>query len=314
MLYDQPEAISGVHLSYLKSGADIISTASYQASRDGFTREGFSETGANDLLRRSVKIAMETRDSFWEANLLIESHHHDNRNHGDMDRGCAPPLVAASMGSYGAVLCNGAEFTGDFGDGVAKDPELLTGFHLERMELLALEHPDLLLFETIPSLAEAQAIRQAILKSRAHWEPVIPVMVSFSCATELTVCHGEPLADCVDVFVDLPEVVAVGVNCTAPHLVEGLLRSAKERLQLRGSEKALLCYPNSGEQWLADERRFKEDPEVRQVEVFQTLTRRLLDQGLVHIMGGCCRTTPEIIREGVANEIHGHNHRHHRVA
>ena len=46
ILMEEPEAISAVHYDYLKAGADCITTASYQATVEGFMNAGVSEEEA----------------------------------------------------------------------------------------------------------------------------------------------------------------------------------------------------------------------------------------------------------------------------
>lgn len=50
------------------------------------------------MLKKSVKLAVEARNSFWDA-LKVTPDHRYNR-----------ALVAASIGSYGAYLADGSEY------------------------------------------------------------------------------------------------------------------------------------------------------------------------------------------------------------
>jgi homocysteine S-methyltransferase len=60
LLHSDPQAILEAHKSFLESGADILITASYQASVGGFCSElGVSEDEALNLIGRSVAIAKE---------------------------------------------------------------------------------------------------------------------------------------------------------------------------------------------------------------------------------------------------------------
>src|SRR5688572_7888192 len=65
ILLEQPEIIKQVHLDYFKAGADCAITASYQATLEGFQRRGLSETESIDLIKKSVRLAIEARDEFW---------------------------------------------------------------------------------------------------------------------------------------------------------------------------------------------------------------------------------------------------------
>ncbi|HVQ29657.1 MAG TPA: homocysteine S-methyltransferase family protein, partial [Vicinamibacteria bacterium] len=65
VLLEAPQAIAAVHRDYLEAGADCIVSASYQATVEGFMREGLSRAAATDLLLQSVRLATEARDAFW---------------------------------------------------------------------------------------------------------------------------------------------------------------------------------------------------------------------------------------------------------
>ena len=137
ILLEDPEAIKKVHLSYLEAGANCVISASYQASIKGFMDFGLSEEEAIVLLKKSVALAIEARDEFMqgESSELL-------------------PLVAASVGPYGAVLADGAEYRGDY---TVSKSELLE-FHEQRWKILANSPSDLLAVETIPSFKEAEVI------------------------------------------------------------------------------------------------------------------------------------------------------------
>ena len=87
---------------------------------------------------------------------------------------------------------------------------------------------------------------QRLVRLAAEY-PEMPVWLSFSCKDKSRVCHGEPLAECVALTRGQPNVVAAGINCTAPRLIEPLLRSL-----VGATDCPLLVYPNSGERWDAE--------------------------------------------------------------
>ena len=97
-------------------------------------------------------------------------------------------LVAGSLGPYGAALHNGAEYHGNYDCSYAD----LVQFHRERIAVLAgaagPQAPDLLAFETFPSLEEVRAVGEAL----APW-PALAAWFSFSCRDEKHVAHGERL-------------------------------------------------------------------------------------------------------------------------
>jgi len=254
-----PEKIAQVHLDYLRASADCISTVSYQVSAMGYAELGRPAADAASAIRQSVAIAEAAREEY-------------RRESG------RPVLIAASLGPYGAALHNGAEFHGRYAIGF----DDLVGFHAERMAVVADTNADVVALETVPSLEEARAIAAALAEF-----PAISAWISFTCKDGSHVAHGERLADCAAVFAELPQVVAVGVNCTAPHLIGSLILEA-----MAAANKPVLVYPNSGELWDAANRRWHGTSSVAD---FAELARTWYAAG-VQAVGGCCRTTSSHIR------------------
>lgn len=260
LLADAPEAIEAIHLEYFEAGADIAITASYQASYEGFAERGLTTDETTRLLQRSVALAQSARDTFRARRPAAGR----------------APLVAASVGPYGAIRHDGSEYRGDYG--LREDD--LVDFHRARFAVLAGAGPDLLACETIPSLLEARALVRLL---REH--PASRAWISFSCRDGTHTSAGDAIADCAALLDAEPQVVAMGVNCVAPELVESLVREFAS-----ASRKPILVYPNSGEQWNA-ERRCWEGTASR----FTAHVPEWLSAGASWI-GGCCRTTPDDVR------------------
>jgi homocysteine S-methyltransferase len=259
VLVDSPEAIAAVHRDYLEAGADCLLTASYQVSAEGFQQLGLGAEDAANALRASVRIAEEVRTEY--------------------QAGSARRIwIAASLGAYGAMLHNGAEYHGNYDCGFDE----LVGFHRRRIEVLAETNADFLAFESIPSLEEARAILAAL---QAY--PNLPVYISFTCQDALHVSHGETLRECAELIDGQDQVIGIGVNCTRPELIGSLIR---ELAQV--TSKPIIVYPNSGEQWDAVHRCWEGDGQIQQ---FGELARRWREDGAQWI-GGCCRTGPSHVR------------------
>ncbi len=203
ILFDAPEMISQVHADFLQAGADIITTSSYQASFEGFHQAGYRHGQAERLMRLSIDLALLARETFW-----ARSEYRQQRMR---------PLVAASIGPYGACLHDGSEYHGNYG----LDKDTLIDLHRPRMEVLADTGADLFAFETIPSLLEAEALLELIREfpGKCAW-------LSYSCRDEENSSHGERFSDCVALAESSDQIVAVGLNCTAPQYATGLLESA----------------------------------------------------------------------------------------
>ncbi|MBV8629416.1 MAG: homocysteine S-methyltransferase [Silvibacterium sp.] len=259
VLDSNPDKIAEVHLDYLRAGSDCISTASYQVSAMGYSELGQSPADAANALRRSVVIAETAREKYTRES--------DRR-----------VFIAASLGPYGAALHNGAEFHGRYTIGADE----LEAFHAERLATLAETNADLVALETVPSLEEGKAIAGALAEVRE-----ISAWVSFTCRDEAQVAHGERLADCAASLDSVPQVVAIGINCTAPRLIGPLIAQAR-----KGTAKPIFLYPNSGELWDAASRRWYGSSDAGE---FATMAAVWYEAG-AHAVGGCCRTGPAHIR------------------
>ncbi len=112
LLRDDPEVIKNVHLAYFKAGADCAITASYQATIPGFVAQGMSEFEAIRLIWLSVNLAVQARDEFWGQRELSLSKPGLRQAQSPSSR--ERPLVAASVGPYGAYLADGSEYRGDY--------------------------------------------------------------------------------------------------------------------------------------------------------------------------------------------------------
>ncbi|MEA2550579.1 MAG: homocysteine S-methyltransferase [Actinomycetota bacterium] len=215
VLLDDPDAILAAHRAFVDAGADVLITASYQVSFEGFAARGLDAGVAAEALRASVRIAREAADR--------------------VDRDV---IVAASVGPYGAILADGSEYHGHY----ALTHAELAAFHRSRIEILLDEAPDLLAIETIPSIAEAQALVEVL-----EGFPDARAWFTFTCIDGETIADGTPFAEAVAVVTASPQVIAVGVNCTSPEFVSDLIRVAR-----RVTAKPAIVYPNRGGGWDAE--------------------------------------------------------------
>lgn len=181
-----------------------------------------------------------------------------------------PRWVAASVGPYGAGPGAGTEYDGAYGLGA----EELLRWHRPRLEALAAAGPDLLLAETIPSLPEVEAL------ARAFGEVDLPVALSLSVTGE-RLRDGADLRLAAHAAADIPGLCALGINCCS-------VDQARQALEILGEHAAapLLAYPNSGEEWDAQARRWRHRPQESPVA--------LIDAPVV-LLGGCCRVGPQEI-------------------
>lgn len=256
LLLDDPDELTAAHLDFLRAGAEVVITASYQLSRQGLGALGHAPAAADELLGRSTALA---------------------RRAAAIRRAEAPgvtPLVAASVGPFGAVLADGSEYTGRYPIGDAA----LTTFHAERLDVLVASAPDLLAIETLPGAFEATAVAAAL---RALGRPLPPSLVTFTCPASDRTAVGDRIEDAVAAAHDVPGIAAVGVNCTAPaHVAELLGRIATV------TDLPLVAEPNSGQTWDADANCWLGEPD----ESFDI--ERWLERG-ARWVGGCCGVGPD---------------------
>lgn len=260
LLMDAPEEIRAAHLAFFRAGAIIATTASYQASFDGFAARGLARSDAASLMRRSVELARTARD-------------------GMADDGVTR-WVAASVGPYGAALADGSEYRGRYGLSASE----LIAWHRPRLEVLAEAGPDVLALETVPDVDEAEALMTAIGGLG------IPAWLTYSIDRDRTRA-GQPIAEAFAVARDVPQVVAVGVNCCAPSDVPLAVATASD---ITG--KPVIVYPNSGEEWDAGQRAW-----AGRSQDHAWQPRQWVAAG-ARIVGGCCRVRPADIA-GIALAI-----------
>ncbi len=248
LLRDDPAAIEAAHREFFAAGAEVATSASYQVSFEGFGAEGADREEVERLLRRSVELASAARDAV------------------------APGAwVAASVGPYGAVLADGSEYRGDYDLDVAG----LRAFHRPRLDMLAStvgEHADLLAIETVPCLAEVEAVLAELDGTG------VPAWLSLSAADGRT-RRGEPLEEAFAMAADVAEIIAVGVNCTTPV-------DAGHAVTLAGTHGPAVVYPNSGQAWDAEARSWTGRSAFEPADVSAWVAAG------ARLVGGCCRVGP----------------------
>ncbi|KAI4368370.1 hypothetical protein MLD38_016933 [Melastoma candidum] len=258
-----------VHLDYLDAGANIILTASYQV---------IVQEEAEHLLARSVEIALEAKKIYLE-NCTKDSL--DFTENGRIVKG--PILVAASIGSYGAYLADGSEYCGIYEDDITLDT--LKDFHRRRVKVLAESAADLLAFETIPNKIEAMAFAELLEEENI----TIPSWFSFNSKDGVNVVSGDSIVDCASIADACKHVIAVGINCTPPRFVHGLMSAVR-----KVTSKPVLVYPNSGETYDSVGKELVPSTGVGDVD-FVSYIGTWREAG-ASLLGGCCRTTPKTIR------------------
>ena len=262
LLKSDPESIVTATRAYLDVGAECVATASYQASREGFATRGLSATEADKLMLLSVQLATQARDEYVNDNPGVEF----------------VPLVAASIGPYGAMLHDGSEYEGDYGVAATT----LRTFHQARLQLFDSSSADVLALETIPSQLEAEVLVGLLADCDT------PAWVSFSCRDGAHVVDGTPVEEVAGMFADHPTVVALGINCTPPQYAPELIR----RVQSAVPGKVVIAYPNSGETYHVADNSWSGTVTPGDCAA----AAKVWVAAGAAVVGGCCRMGPEHIR------------------
>ena len=268
-LLDQPQIIQDVHESYVRAGSDIITTSSYQASIPAFIEAGLAPEKAYDLLKETVFLAQKAIENVWQE---LSPEEQKQRPY---------PLIAGSVGPYAAYLADGSEYTGDYQLSEGEFQE----FHRPRIQALLEVGCDLWTIETMPNGAEAAAI----LRLLAEEFPQAEAYLSFVAQSENAISDGTKIEELGNLAQESSQVLAVGFNCTAPHLMTPLLDGLGQVCN-----KPFLTYPNSGETYNGLTKTWHDDPE--QERSLLENSKLWQNQG-VRLFGGCCRTRPEDIAQ-----------------
>ncbi|XP_076004711.1 betaine-homocysteine S-methyltransferase [Genypterus blacodes] len=269
LLHSNPQAIEDAHYRFLLSGADVVTTATYQASVTGFIDHlDVTSEQAGQLMMSGVHLAKEA----------VKKYVSDKHAAGQRE-----PLVAGSVGPYGAFLHDGSEYSGAYAHGMSI--EELKDWHRPQISSLSAAGADLIAFETIPSMKEAEALVELLREF-----PQAKAWLSFSCKDEKHISDGTPFSEAAQIANRSKQLVAVGVNCCSPTLIEPLLDSIKS---LQSPDVYWVVYPNSGEEWDREHGWLETSSKT---SCITELSLKWKKQG-AGLIGGCCRIRPAHIQK-----------------
>ena len=254
LIATHPEVIIQAHLNYLQAGAQCIITSSYQASTPGLVKAGYPKKEAEQLLLKTVTLAETAVEKYQEST---------TKNNPE-------PLIAASIGPYGAFLADGSEYRGNYG---ISDEDLAT-FHEQQFQILESTNANVYACETIPSFQEAQVLSELLQKVTK------PAWISFSCKDAAHLNGGTPIQTAAAILKNHPNVFAIGVNCTAPKYITGLIKNLKSVV----GEKKIIVYPNAG---LVYDAHTKTWSGTADPAAFVLQAKIWVEMG-ADIIGGCC--------------------------
>jgi len=278
----RPDIIKEIHICYLKAGADIITTNTFNSNAVSMADYGLEEY-VYELNFESAKLAKEAIDEF--------------RNSGDS----SSRFVAGTMGPTNRTASISPDVNDPGARGITFD-QLSDAYYVQAKGLIE-GGADILLVETIFDVLNAKAALFAIERIFEERGSRTPVMVSGT----ITDASGRTLTgQTVEAFlVSLSHfpLLSIGLNCA---LGAEQLRPYLKELSSK-SPFFTSAHPNAG---LPDQF----GGYTQSADFMATIVDEILKEGLVNIIGGCCGTTPlhiekiaEVAKKYLPREIPPHN-------
>ena len=295
------ETILQGHKDWLAAGSNIITTVTYQCHN---LTKVIDEEQMKRMLQDGVRL----------AKCAVEEEEVPNTR---------PFFVVGSMGCYGGALADGSEYTGHYPD--IKSEQDLMDFHRTKTKILLQQNPDGIALETVPCVMECRAfvmLLKEIQQQQQSQQQLLPACwISLACRNDQELNDGSKIEEALAAIHHLdPEgglLHAIGINCCDSELVPSLVKRiamfmAKHPLLKKGIARAIAVYPNSGEEWDAQSKTWKEGTGLRKddlkdafakklteaVDVVETIWKELQPISSPRprlILGGCCRTRPQTI-------------------
>jgi 5-methyltetrahydrofolate--homocysteine methyltransferase len=261
----RPDIIKDIHAQYFEAGADIAETNTFSGTTIA-QADYHLEEHVYELNYQSAKLAKEVAIEFTEK----EPH--------------KPRFVAGAMGPTNRTLSISPDVNNPGYRAVTFD-QLKDAYKLQVKGLID-GGADLLLVETIFDTLNAKA---ALFGIQEYFEEVgkeLPIMVSGT----ITDASGRTLSgqttEAFLISVSHVPLLSIGLNCALG------AKQLRPYLQVLNEQAPFFvsAYPNAG---LPNEfGQYDEDAQTMGAQI-----EEFLKEGLVNILGGCCGTTPDHIKE-----------------
>ena len=261
----QPQAIKEIHAKYFEAGADIVETNTFSSTSIAMA-DYQMENLVYELNYESAKLAKEVADSFTAKEPQ------------------KPRFVAGSIGPTNKTASLSPDVNDPGFRAITFDQ--LVDAYSEQTEALLDGGVDILLVETIFDTLNAKAALYAIEAVKESRKLDVPVMVSGT----ITDASGRTLsgqtAEAFLISLSHVDLLSVGFNCA---LGADQLMPYVERLS-RNTNAYISVHPNAGLPNAFGA--YDQTPET-----MKEMIRPYLEKNLVNIIGGCCGTGPEHIRQ-----------------
>lgn len=257
---DHPDIVREVHERYLEAGADFIETNSFSAN--AISLEGIGR--ADEAYKLAFAAAKTARQAADKYTALTPQQ---------------PRFVVGSMGP----TAKSATLAPLMDDPVT--PEDFENAYHDQARGLIDGGADVLMLETMTDSLNIRTALTAIGKLSAETGNKIAVMVSVSLTDSFgRLLSGESVEElCAQLTGD--DLLSVGLNCS---MGAEMMYPFVQRLAAVAPARVSV-HPNAGLPNASGG--YDETPEM-----FVSHMRKMMEAGLVNIVGGCCGTTPEHIR------------------
>ena len=257
----RPDVISEIHEKYLRAGADIIETNTFNATRVSQADYGM-EAQVRAMNLAGARLARSLADRYSTPD--------------------KPRFVAGSVGPTNKTCSMSPD---------VNDPALrsltfsdLAAAYVEQMSALLEGGVDALLVETIFDTLNAKAAIYAAEESMRLMDRKVPLMLSVTVSDVAGRTLSGQTLEAFLASVAHADIFSIGLNCSfgAAQMKPFLRRLAEQ------APYYISAYPNAGLPNSLGQ--YDETPEHMASQI-----KTYLDEGLVNIVGGCCGTTDAYI-------------------
>jgi len=261
LVFHKPDLIAGVHASFFEAGVDVVETDTFGGSLLKLEEYGLGERTYEQNFA-AARIARRVADAFATPG--------------------RPRFVAGSIGPTGLLPASEDPLLGNarFGEVVA--------LFLDQIRGLSDGGADVLLIETTQDILELKAAVFAAVKVREETGIALPIQAQVTLDTSGRMLLGTDIAAALAILEALP-VDVVGLNCsTGPEHMREPARYLGEH-----STKPVAIIPNAGLPLnVGGQAVYPLEPEP-----MARALRQMVEEFGVGLVGGCCGTTPEHLRE-----------------
>ncbi|GME71397.1 unnamed protein product [Ambrosiozyma monospora] len=277
-ILSHPQTLQDLHLEYLRAGADIIISASYQLSKQAILERGWNP---DEIYQKSIDLCYNAQQIHLKETGIHSS-------------------IASSIGPYGALLCDGSEFDGKY-RGATDDQ--IRDYHEARLNFMFNDpRVDIIAFETIPKLQEIKVLTQMINKLNANSKHPKDYFFASTCNDDYELADGSNWDDVLQYLNDNADdhLIAVGANCckllNTSKIISKIDSALNKASRLLANNVKIIIYPNSGEVYDGHTKKWHIDSHLKTpnlgLEMYRK-AREWIQFSNVAIVGGCCRTSSD---------------------